>query len=249
MKIDKNLSDKLLLQQFIADDSDIQKVERCRMIAESYATVENSIAVLSDMKEDVSYIYYGGIADILGVGKKGACQTIPSIWEKEVLKFVYSSDMENKNIDELQFFHFMKSISRAERENYCLISCIKMNTSKGIVPINHRIFYIVEDNDESIRFALCLYNIVSVYDPESYIFNTLNGEKISLDQKKIIDLLSLREKEILKLIEKGKLSKEIAQNLSISINTVNRHRQNILAKLRVQNSIEACKIAGLLNMI
>ena len=36
------------------------------------------------------------------------------------------------------------------------------------------------------------------------------------------------------------MSKDIAQTLSISINTVNRHRQNILEKLQVNNSIEAC---------
>jgi DNA-binding NarL/FixJ family response regulator len=44
------------------------------------------------------------------------------------------------------------------------------------------------------------------------------------------------------------MSKEIASDLSISINTVNRHRQNILEKLHVDNSIEACRIAKGLNL-
>ena len=35
------------------------------------------------------------------------------------------------------------------------------------------------------------------------------------------------------------MSKDIAQTLSISINTVYRQRQNILDKLQVNNSIEA----------
>ena len=45
------------------------------------------------------------------------------------------------------------------------------------------------------------------------------------------------------------MSKEIASTLSISINTVNRHRQNILEKLHVSNSIEACRIAKGLKLL
>lgn len=56
--------------------------------------------------------------------------------------------------------------------------------------------------------------------------------------------LTQRELEILQLIQKGLLSKEIAHNLCISIHTVNIHRQNLLHKLGVQNSIEAIN-AGL----
>ena len=48
-----------------------------------------------------------------------------------------------------------------------------------------------------------------------------------------------REKEILLLIRQGFLSKEIASKLNLSIYTVHNHRKNILAKLNVDNVIEA----------
>lgn len=51
--------------------------------------------------------------------------------------------------------------------------------------------------------------------------------------------LSDREIVILKLVQSGYLSKEIADKLCISLNTVNNHRKNILRKLQVTNSIEA----------
>lgn len=54
--------------------------------------------------------------------------------------------------------------------------------------------------------------------------------------------LTKRETEILRLIQKGLLSKEIADRLCVSIHTVNIHRQNLLRKLGVQNSIEAIRI-------
>ncbi len=54
--------------------------------------------------------------------------------------------------------------------------------------------------------------------------------------------LSNREKEILRLIRQGLLSKEIACLLGISIYTVNNHRKNILSKLNANNVMEAIHI-------
>lgn len=65
-------------------------------------------------------------------------------------------------------------------------------------------------------------------------------------------VLSEREIEVLSNISRGLLSKEIADKLHISVNTVNNHRQNILRKLKVDNSMEAVKYAttlGLLSII
>ena len=70
-----------------------------------------------------------------------------------------------------------------------------------------------------------------------------NGELISVP---VIDnddpLLTKREMEILKLIRQGLLSKEIADQLNISIYTVNNHRKNILTKLKANNILEAINL-------
>lgn len=52
-------------------------------------------------------------------------------------------------------------------------------------------------------------------------------------------LLSHREKEVLELLSKGLMYKEIAQHLFISPETVKKHLKNIYQKLHVQNKIEA----------
>ena len=52
-------------------------------------------------------------------------------------------------------------------------------------------------------------------------------------------LLSLREKEVLELVAKGLLYKEIALRLEISTETVKKHLKNIYQKLHVQNKVEA----------
>ena len=55
--------------------------------------------------------------------------------------------------------------------------------------------------------------------------------------------LTNREKEILKLVVDGASSKAIAEELFISIRTVETHRNNILQKLNVKNSAELVKYA------
>jgi DNA-binding NarL/FixJ family response regulator len=54
-----------------------------------------------------------------------------------------------------------------------------------------------------------------------------------------LDLLSPREKQVLKLLAKGYFYKEIGDKLSISTGTVRQHIHHIYEKLHVQNSTEA----------
>jgi DNA-binding NarL/FixJ family response regulator len=54
-----------------------------------------------------------------------------------------------------------------------------------------------------------------------------------------LEVLSKRENEILQLLSKGLLYKEIAEQLLISNNTVKQHIHKIYEKLHVQNRTEA----------
>ncbi len=77
-------------------------------------------------------------------------------------------------------------------------------------------------------------------DVQKITVNLKTGKIIHSEDKLDNDTsLSKREIEILKLVRKGYLSKEIADKLYISLNTVNNHRKNILRKLQVSNSMEA----------
>lgn len=56
--------------------------------------------------------------------------------------------------------------------------------------------------------------------------------------------ISIREKEVLKLISDGFATKEIADKLNISFHTVESHRKNLLEKFGVKNSAELIKAAS-----
>ncbi len=51
-----------------------------------------------------------------------------------------------------------------------------------------------------------------------------------------IELLTSREREVMKLIAEGNRNKDIAQYLSISLKTVEKHRSNLMKKLNLHSS-------------
>ena len=57
------------------------------------------------------------------------------------------------------------------------------------------------------------------------------------------DKLTGREKTILYMVAEGYCSKEIAKHLSISINTVNNHRANIMKKVNIHDAVGLTKYA------
>jgi DNA-binding NarL/FixJ family response regulator len=62
------------------------------------------------------------------------------------------------------------------------------------------------------------------------------------DDSEILDLTP-REQEVLSLVAQGKADKEIAIELSISVNTVKSHLRNLLSKLQVSSRREAARLA------
>ena len=247
MNINNELEDKLLKQPF-AEEAD--KDADYRLIATRYAQVENAIAVLSDMKANTSYVCFGGLANRLGMGTKGVSKDIASIWEEDIFGCIHLDDLKAKHLEELRFYHFVMSVPPEVRPDYYLHSHLRMKDASGqYIKVLHRMFYLAYDANGCARLALCLYNLSHSEASEHLIINSLTGETIAPETYSCEHLLSSRECEILRLIERGYMSKEIASGLFISVNTVNRHRQNILMKLQATNSVEACRIAKSLKLI
>ncbi|MCD8236450.1 MAG: helix-turn-helix transcriptional regulator [Prevotellaceae bacterium] len=251
MNINGELNDKFMLQRFENDDEISAKLDKYQIFAAGYADIENAIAVLSDLKERRSYIYYGGMAQTLGISPKGKSLSIDSIWEEEIFRCIIPEDLERKHLDELKFIHFLRSKNRQDYSSYYLTNFLSMiGKDKLEYIVRHRVFYVGVQPNGSIRLALCLYNLADKKNiMESNICDSISGKIYFLEQQDYNSLLSKREKETLELIFQGYSSKEISATLLISIHTVNRHRQNILSKLRATNSVEACKIAKQLKLI
>ncbi|RXR31743.1 response regulator transcription factor [Flavobacterium piscinae] len=76
-----------------------------------------------------------------------------------------------------------------------------------------------------------------------------NGTEPSTNEVSINTNLTDRELEILKLISLEYSGKEIGEELSISLNTVETHRKNLIKKLNVKNTIGIVKFAIKNNLI
>ncbi len=86
-------------------------------------------------------------------------------------------------------------------------------------------------------------------DVKWQVINFRQGLPVELASDRSNDALSPREVEVLQYIVEGFLSKEISDRLSISVHTVNTHRQRILKKLGANNSMEAARYANKLGLM
>lgn len=57
------------------------------------------------------------------------------------------------------------------------------------------------------------------------------------------DRLTSREREILGFVARGRMNREIAEELQLSIRTIESHRSNIMEKLGIKNSAELMRVA------
>lgn len=223
--------------------------QRLCMIAQSYSICENSIAVLSNLRTGKSHIFFGKSCQILGLGKPNTIQTVDSVWEEEIYHRIHPDDWKKRCLQELTFFRLISSSHSKETFSWYLENTIRMHGKYGEYHYwKHRIFYFSGNGQQGISYSLCLYNLTSEDSGTAYLINSMTGEKKILLTNEH-QLLSEREKLVLRMIQKGKSSKMIADRLEISKHTVDRHRQNIIAKLRVNNTTEACHKAEELGMI
>ena len=127
---------------------------------------------------------------------------------------------------------------------------------------HHRVFLVIERveylnriepahrlNPNKIHRLIKFYYTPVTTEQPAMIMDSLTGKAVLLNKVDAKQILSNREKEILRMIDAGMSSKEIAAMLNISIYTVSRHRQNILEKLHAKNSSHACTRAKNLKLI
>jgi DNA-binding NarL/FixJ family response regulator len=86
--------------------------------------------------------------------------------------------------------------------------------------------------------------VETIRQGRKYLSPLLAGVLASLAlEKEKTEILTIREREVLKLLAEGKRTKEIAAVLYISPYTVRRHRANIMEKLNIKNMTDLLKYA------
>lgn len=163
---------------------------------------------------------------------------------------VLSDDLDKLMKMQIDHSHFIYSLDPQERNDYSNTYKFRMrNSQKKYLNVMSRQRVIQQDANGKAWIILGEVNILPdqrpLDDVQGITVNHKTGQIIYFQNNINNDtFLSDREIEILKLVQLGYLSKEIAGKLCISLNTVNNHRKNILRKLQVANSIEAINMVA-----
>lgn len=250
----KELNAVYAAQQLDKEHLDASAVALCKQNAAHIAVATQGCTVLTDAAADRAWISMGKVAELLGL-PAGTMQPVASSDEDIIYRRIHPEDLVDKRMLEYRFFRHIDTMPAACKLEWKAACSLRMLDSKGQ--------YLRFDNTTQILqlsprgtfwLILCTYEL-SPWQHEingiaPCIINNGTGEihHLTISQNRE-HILSDREKDILHLIRNGLLSKEIADRLHISVHTVNRHRQNILQKLSVSNSMEAVRAATAMRLI
>lgn len=218
--------------------------------------IDDDCRVITDAAADRCYIYGGALSYLLGL-----TDIIPYVRqfsssdEDDIYNRIHPEDLVDKRMLEYEYFKYVDSKYIFEKTDYKATCRVRIKDRNGryIYVLNSTRIVTLSPKGK-VWLILCCYDLSPAqYHSEGIeprIINCSSGEIIEIHLKeRRAGLLTKREKEILNLIKEGKASKQIAAILGISIHTVNRHRQNIIEKLSVSNTVEAITAASLMRLL
>ncbi|MCX6230927.1 MAG: LuxR C-terminal-related transcriptional regulator [Bacteroidetes bacterium] len=236
-------------QSFIEDDLDYSILKNHITYLEKIGEISNSVIMVFDMFKRQHVFVSKNISNIfkLDLDKvEGATDYLDQrIHPDDYLKLMEAG---------LYFLQYAFTISQDKRKDYKLINEYRLKNEKGdYIKIIEQQLCLEFDKHGNIWLSLGIMDL----SPEKSDNDVFKSRLIDLKKHEVYlfppkdkeSILTARETEVLQLISKGLLSKEIADKLYISINTVNTHRQRILEKLNADNSIEAIKYANSIGLI
>lgn len=243
-------------QHLIAEMLDYEILDNCKYKTKMAVDVDGDCRIITDAAADYCYIFGGKFAHLIGLcDDVSYIKEIDSSDEDVIYNRINPEDLVDKRMLEYEFLKFVDTLPNSEKLNYkatCHFRIRDRNRKYIYVDNSTRILRL--SSNGKIWLILCCYilspNQESTSGVAPRIINDVTGEiiEIQLSDKRAY-ILTAREKEILNLIKEGKLSKQIAAKLGISVHTVSRHRQNILEKLSVGNSVEAITAATLMKLL
>lgn len=161
---------------------------------------------------------------------------------------IHPDDRAQLETLQIKLSQFIYSLPPEQRNDYSNIYSFRiLNAKQQYVRVTSR-HQVLEQDCNGKAWLVIGYMDISPDQKKSEsvdctVLNLKSGEMFSPSPSLVSPVnLTNREIEILRLIQNGMLSKEIADKLCISIHTVNIHRQNLLRKLGVQNSFEAIRL-------
>lgn len=147
--------------------------------------------------------------------------------------------------------------NRTEKLNHKLVSEYRIDIDGRYTRVIEQMQVLETDPLGNAWLSLSVLDISPNQGPldrvETKIMNFKTGEVLPLpsypEYEERSVTLTVREKDVLRYVRDGLLSKEISERMGISVNTVNTYRQRIIEKLGAGNSMEALRQASRLGLL
>jgi len=240
-------------QEFDVDSADYAEFDKKASLLKRLTEVENSSISVVDLYKK-KYIFLGSrylepFENTLGEYEPQDAFYFVQLFHPDDLPIVMDSY--------LRFLKFSLNLPIEERKDYKLILNYRQRDKYGkYVNLIVQLVVLELDKKGNVWLVLILDDLL----PDKISFEGVNRRLINIKSGKIClfknelesnkkTILSRREVEVLGLVSKGFASKEIADKLFLSVNTVNNHRQNILEKVKAVNTTEAVTYARNLGLL
>jgi DNA-binding CsgD family transcriptional regulator len=169
---------------------------------------------------------------------------------------IHPEDLQIQNSFQMKLLEFIFNQPIETRKNFKYIAEFRgKNTAEEYVRIINQIQILELDENGNpwliMGIADLSHNTAPLDTIKIQVVNYVTGETfplIKFEEKELVEFTP-REKEILHLIKSGMFSKEISDKLSVSIYTVNKHRQNIMQKMNANSILEAIEYARKLGLL
>lgn len=243
------------LEQFKFDEAELDYsiVQRHAEVLQTLSDMGNSGTGIFDYSKRQFLFYSSNFGGLLGYALADYKET----GQQFFMSKIHPDDALMLSINSVSILKIFNHFASDEKLNHKMISEYRMlNAQNQYVRLVEQYQVLKLDPKGQLWLA---FNIVDVSPNQgesepskSQLLNFRTGNILSLEVPKAVNFeLTKREIEILGLVKKGLLSKEISNKLAISVHTVNTHRQRFLEKLGANNSMEAVVFAskfGLLEM-
>jgi DNA-binding CsgD family transcriptional regulator len=197
-----------------------------------FTEMDNSSMAIIDFYQNNCLFVKSKMVDLLGYNP----DEVLLRGQQYFLEYVHPDDIATVVDSIVNSFVFVRGIPVEQRGDYKTILNFR------ILSARHESMQVITDwLPDSPKFARVGSRLINIRNNRFYLFDDEDNAQKSL--------LSKRELEILTLVSKGMASKDIADQLFISVHTVNNHRQKIIEKMNVENSAEAIAFGKSLGII
>lgn len=234
-------------QDFCSDQNETKSMEDLAMISENIGMKEGLIIASIDYRDLSIAFCTDNVADITGYSK--------SFFRKKgiegVLSMLHPDDLEELFRFQDIVFGILGKLNLEEKKGFestYVVRWVHKKTKIANWVLTKVKPYLIDDNGNVV---LDLHIVAHLTSPPAvkefdwgYSYTSHNGKKVAFFKNGPLVIeaqLTKKEREVGSLMLEGFDSKEIAEKLFISVNTVFTHRKKIMKKLKAKNTGDMIK--------